>query len=92
MSSRGSGYLNSPHREQLRPENILRLFKHYLPPKAFTPSSEQGRSRGGEGEEEEEHGKLLLQHLKWEPAALNPIWRATDAPVFENGQSRHHEF
>lgn len=84
--------MNSPHREQLKPDNILRLLKHHLPPKAFyTFIGPEQKRRGGE-EEEEEHETLLLQHLEWEPAALIHIWRATDAPVFENGQSRCHEF
>lgn len=85
MSSEGAGYLNSPRREQLKPENILRLLKH-LAPKAFTSSSAE------EEEEEEERSTLLLQHLEWEPAALIPIWRATDAPVFDYRRSCCHEF
>lgn len=72
MSSRAAAYLNSPPRAQLKPDNVLRLLKHYLPPSS-------GRSRRGEAEEEEkaeeEHETPLLQHLEWEPAALIHIWK-----------------
>lgn len=82
MSSEGAGYLNSPRRERLKPDDILQ----HLPPQAFTsPSAEEGRRRSSAAH-------LLLQHLEWEPAALIHIWRATDAPVFEYGRSCCHEF